>query len=599
MVRDGPAPAIISEDVYEELNHTLEMLREDAAVSRALLGLAGALAEVRTVDDTLELAVRMVPEMLGADRCFAATWDRFQDRFTIHARWGFRPDLEELNDHLAATEGFPVLRSALHGGRAPLLVSDVTTFPVVKDQDVKTRELGAYVGIPLTRDGEELGILALEYKRAREFGGKEVTLTLAIGRLVSTAFVNARRFTQLDTLRGFSLRLGRVLRLSPVIEEVTAGAERLLDGDGAGVYLADATRLELLPAARRGAGSSGDFARIPLTEEPWGGLAEGRTIHVPASEGRFQPEGGQPLSIVASPILGATSAILGAIVVFFERSVALGSDEIEALEVLAAQSAMAIENAQRFERQRRVARSLQRGLLATDVTAVEGFRIGTVYEPATDDAEVGGDFFDVFDLPDARIGLVVGDVSGKGAEAAALTAQAKYMLRAFASRNPSPASALFHLNNSLERALDEERFATALFATIDPKDRSGQVSVAGHPFPLIYRAGTGEVEAHEPKGGLLGCFPDEQYEQSAYELEPGDVLLACTDGLLEARSGNEMYGTERLIAALKRLAPTHSDDELARAIFEDAREFGSIRDDTVVIVMSFDGIIGKVPGGGV
>ena len=107
MVRDGPAPAIISEDVYEELNHTLKMLREDAAVSRALLGLAGALAEVRTVDDTLELAVRMVPEMLGADTCFAATWDRFQDRFTIHARWGFRPDLEELNDHLAATGALP------------------------------------------------------------------------------------------------------------------------------------------------------------------------------------------------------------------------------------------------------------------------------------------------------------------------------------------------------------------------------------------------------------------------------------------------------------------------------------------------------------
>jgi serine phosphatase RsbU (regulator of sigma subunit) len=598
MVTDGPAPAIISEDHNEELNQTLEVLREDAEVSRALLGLAAALAEVRTVAETLELAVRMVPEMLGADRCFAATWDRLQDRFTIHARWGFRPDLEELNDHLAATEGFPVLRSALHGDKAPLLVADVTTFPVMKDQDVKLRDLGAYVGIPLTRNGEELGVLALEYERAREFGGKEEALTLSIGRLVSTALVNARRFTQLDELRGFSLRLGRVLRLNPVIEEVTSGAERLLDGDGAGLYLAEATRLELLPAARRGAGTSGDFARIQLKEEPWTALAEGRTIHVPASEGRFQPEGGIPLSIVASPILGASSTIVGAIVVFFERSVALGVDQVDALEVLAAQSAMAIENAQRFERQRRVARSLQRGLLATDVTPVEGFRIGTVYEPATDDAEVGGDFFDVFDLSEGRIGVVVGDVSGKGAEAAALTAQAKYMLRAFASRNPSPASALFHLNNSLERALDDDRFATALFATIDPKDRTGQISVAGHPFPLIYRAATGEVEVVEPKGGLLGCFPEEQYEQSAYELDPGDVLFACTDGLLEARSGTDLYGTERLIAALKRLAPIRSDDELARSIFEDAREFGSIRDDTVVIVMSFDGIISKVPGGG-
>ena len=433
--------------------------------------------------------------------------------FTIHARWGFRPDLEELNDHLAATEGFPVLRSALHGGRAPLLVSDVTTFPVVKDQDVKTRELGAYVGIPLTRDGEELGILALKYKRAREFGGKEVDPD---ARHRPPGQYRIRQCSALHTV-GHAEGLLAPARTCAPTQSCDRRGDRRAATVGRGRRRGVSRRCHPPGApsheARRGAGSSGDFARIPLTEEPWGGLAEGRTIHVPALEGRFQPEGGQPLSIVASPILGATSAILGAIVVFFERSVALGSDEIEALRVLAAQSAMAIENAQRFERQRRVARSLQRGLLATDVTAVEGFRIGTVYEPATDDAEVGGDFFDVFDLPDARIGLVVGDVSGKGAEAAALTAQAKYMLRAFASRNPSPASALFHLNNSLERALDEERFATALFATIDPKDRSGQVSVAGHPFPLIYRAGTGEVEAHEPKGGLLGCFPDEQYKR--------------------------------------------------------------------------------------
>lgn len=589
MVSDAPTPALFNEDTYEALSETLEVLREDADAARALLGLSAALAEVRGVAETFELIVRMVPEMLEGDRCFAATWDRTRDCFTIHARWGYPPELAQVIDDLAAGGRFPVLRSALQGEKVPILVEDAATFPVLKGQDLKRRQLGAYIGIPLARRGEELGVLAVEYSGPRTLGGKEQTMAHSIGRQVSVAVANARRFALLQELRTLGLRLGRVLRLVPVIEEVTAGAQRLLSGNGAGLYLAEPTRSELLPASRRGDGATEDFARIRLSEEPWSGLAEGRTIQVPASMGRFQPEGGDPLSIVATPVLGVGSPVVGAILVFFERSVSLGSDEIEAIEVLAAQSAMAIENAQRFERQLRVARSLQSGLLATDVRAIEGCLIGTVYEPAAEDAEVGGDFFDVFDLPDDHVGVVVGDVSGKGAEAAALTAQAKYMLRAFASRNPSPSSAMFHLNNALERSLDDDRFATALFAAIDPESRLGHVSVAGHPTPLIYRAATGAVETLEPKGGLLGAFPDEQFEQQSFSLEDNDVFMACTDGLLEARRGNDLYGPARLEEALARLAPLYSGTDLARAIYQDALEFGAVRDDTVVFTIAFEG----------
>lgn len=589
MVSDTPAPALVTEDAYEALSETLEVLRDDADASRALLGLSAVLAEVRSVSETFELVVRMVPEMLEGDRCFAATWDRTRDCFTIHARWGYPPELSQLVDDLAAGGGFPVLRSALLGEKAPILVEDAASFPVLKGQDLRRRQLGAYIGIPLARMGEELGVLAVEYARPRTFNVKEQTMAHSIGRQVSAAVANARRFALLQELRTLSLRLGRVMRLVPVIEEVTAGAQRLLSGNGAGLYLAEPTRSELIPASRRGDGATENFARIRLSEEPWSGLAEGRTIQVPASTGRFQPKGGDPLSIVATPVLGAGSPILGAILVFFDRSVSLGSDEIEAIEVLAAQSAMAIENAQRFERQLRVARSLQSGLLATDVRAIEGCVIGMVYEPAAEDAEVGGDFYDVFDLPDDHVGVVVGDVSGKGAEAAALTAQAKYMLRAFASRNPSPSSAMFHLNNALERSLDEDRFATALFATIDPESRSGQVSVAGHPAPLIFRAATGVVETLSPSGGLLGAFPDEQFEQQGFSLAEDDVFMACTDGLLEARRGKDLYGPTRLEDALARLAPLHSGTDLARAIYQDALEFGAVRDDTVVFTIAFEG----------
>lgn len=282
--------------------------------------------------------------------------------------------------------------------------------------------------------------------------------------------------------------------------------------------------------------------------------------------------------------------MIGAILVFFERSLTLGTDDREALQVLAAQSAMAIENAQRFERQLRVARSLQNGLLATDVRPLPGIAIGTVYEPATADAEVGGDFFDVFDLAEGNVGIVVGDVSGKGAEAAALTAQAKYMLRAFASRNASPSSALFHLNNALERSLSDDRFATGLFARLDVATKTMQISIAGHPPPLVFRRATGEVNSIETPGGLLGAFPDQQFEQAEFTLAPGDVFVACTDGLLEARRGRDMYGRTRMIEALAKLGPDMGAEQLADALYQDAQAFGAVKDDTVVFTLSFEDV---------
>ncbi|MDQ3878919.1 MAG: SpoIIE family protein phosphatase, partial [Actinomycetota bacterium] len=171
----------------------------------------------------------------------------------------------------------------------------------------------------------------------------------------------------------------------------------------------------------------------------------------------------------------------------FSRPLTADAEEIEALAVLAGQGAMAIENARRFERQRAVARSLQKGLLLTETPKLEGIEIGALYEAAAGEADVGGDFYDVFELTDGTYALVVGDVSGKGAAAAAQTAMAKYMLRAFATRNPTPSSVLFHLNNALVQSFEEDRFTTIVYAVLDAA--TGQVVLArgGHPPPLIYR----------------------------------------------------------------------------------------------------------------
>jgi len=437
--------------------------------------------------------------------------------------------------------------------------------------------------------GEEFGGLKVEFDRPRRFTSKDESLAQGIVRQLSVALVNARRFTLLQGLRNFGLRIGGRISLEGVATETAEGASDLLSGDGAALYLMESSTNNLVAAATYGTTPAPEvYARIDASAEPWRGLQHGETVLLSSSGAGLTADRTTPVAVVTTPIIGPDALIHGAVAVFFNRSMNLSAEETEALRVLAAQSAMAIDKAQRMERQRRVARSLQEGLLTIDMPLVPGYRVGTVFEPASDEVDIGGDFYDVFDLGEGSFGIVVGDVSGKGAEAAAQTAQVKYVLRAFASRNQAPSSVLFHLNNALTKGFTEDRFATAIYAVLDSSTRTCQIALGGHPPPLVFHSRTGEVEEISLFGSILGAFPDVQFDQMAISLDPGDALVAYTDGLIESRNEDELFGIERARRAVARLAPGRDAAELARALFEEARRFGHVADDTAILVALCD-----------
>jgi GAF domain-containing protein len=558
-----------------ELERTLEALRQNSEVAHVLLGLAGALAEVRTVEETLERAVGIVPDLFGADRGLAATWDPRRQRFAIAATRGFPVDPVRPFE----SDPLALLRRALTEG-TPLLLSDPEGIG-----ERPGEEVGSLVVIPLTRWGEELGGLQLEFARRREFSSKEVSLARGVARQLGTALSNSRRFSLMRDLRAFGLRLGSKLLLPAVIDEVCADAAELLSGDAAALYFVDASSRSLVRAGGAGATPGRDsIGRIEIGRPPWSDLLTDHIVTVPdlrAVMGRADapvgavgialPESAGSFSAFDSraPLGDRLAGVFGAILVFFERAFVLGPDEAEALRVLAAQSGTALRNAQRYERQRRVADSLQQGLLSIEVPAMlGGWEVGAVYEPAGAGAEVGGDFFDAFDVGGGRVAISVGDVSGKGAEAAAGTAMAKYMLRAFAMRNPAPTSVLYHLNNALVQSFDDDRFTTLLYAVFHPDSGLCQVCVGGHPPPLIYRAGTAAIESVPVEGPILGAFEDQRFEQQVVHLGAGDVLLVYTDGLAEARNGGALYGREEIAASLGRHARVPGGAErVARSLF--------------------------------
>lgn len=598
MVQDMTGASVGTPDEQQQRVHDLEQtlasLREDSEIAHVLLGLAGLLAEVRSVEETLETAVRVVPELLGADRCFAATRLGVGRQFSIMAHDGFAPEMiERLVEATSRGDRLPLLDAALQD-RTPLMIGDASFDPRVSDELSRERQIGAYVGIPLVRWGEEFGGLALEYAEPRQFRPKDLALARGIARQVGVALVNARRFNLLAGLRAFGLRVASKLRLSQVIEEISQGAAELLSGDAAAIYFLDSNRSALVaPPVLHAAAKlppREQLVRVDLNKPPWDGLDQERAIVVP--DLLLEGEGTQPWTVVAAPVPGEMERVVGAVLVFFRRAVTLAPDEAEALSVLAGQASMSIENAKRYERQRRVARSLQEGLLLSDLPKLEGCEVAAVYDPASGQADIGGDFYDVFDLPDHRYAVVVGDVSGKGAESAALTAMAKYMLRAFAIRNPAPSSVLFHLNNALVHDFEDERFVTLVYGLLDPVGNRCCFGLAGHPPPLIYRSKEQVVETIELQGSILGVFEDEQYQQESYDFEQADVFMAFTDGLLEARSNGEFYGRRRIEAGLRKHAPASSATELTQRLLDDAKDFGGISDDTVVFALKFLGNTG-------
>ncbi|KJY16587.1 MULTISPECIES: PP2C family protein-serine/threonine phosphatase [Streptomyces] len=200
--------------------------------------------------------------------------------------------------------------------------------------------------------------------------------------------------------------------------------------------------------------------------------------------------------------------------------------------------------------------ALQSSLLPDTLPPIPGMESAAHYRTASPD-RLGGDFYDVFRLDAARFVFFLGDVCGKGPQAAAVTSLTRYTLRAAALHDPDPASALTTLNRVLHERYSsgDPRYCTAIFGTLEPDPVTGQVTVhlasGGHPPALVLRAdGTADF-LPTPGGLLVGILPTARFTPATITLGPGDTLLLYTDGLTEARTGEsrtDLYGDEALRA---------------------------------------------------
>ncbi|MEP7023812.1 MAG: SpoIIE family protein phosphatase [Actinomycetota bacterium] len=264
------------------------------------------------------------------------------------------------------------------------------------------------------------------------------------------------------------------------------------------------------------------------------------------------------------------------------------------VEELGEQLALAIRVDRMFRRRTEIADSLQASLLPRELPTVPGVEIAAAYVAATDGVDVGGDFYDVFRMPGGW-GLSIGDVCGKGEDAAAVTAAARHGIRVIAHWNATPGDVLRRTNDLLLAEEYEGRFVTACMALLRWEGKELRVTIgsSGHPAPVVVRP-SGRVQMMSGGGMPLGIFPDAEADTEEVSLSQGDILFLYTDGITEARNLDLVYFADRLEDELSALAG-RSPTDIVSAMQSLVLEFSvsELRDDMTMLVMR----VGEPPAG--
>ncbi len=290
---------------------------------------------------------------------------------------------------------------------------------------------------------------------------------------------------------------------------------------------------------------------------------------------------------IVVPLIARQHALGTLSLLRMDGSPSYNQDDLVLAEELARRAAMAIDNARLFEATRHIARTLQASLLPQALPSIPGVRLAGRYRAAAADQEVGGDFYDAFAIGEDRWGIVIGDVCGKGPEAAALTALARYTIRAL--RDRAPAEVLSALNDAVLREGDAaHRFLTAVFAVAQARDGLLHIELAagGHPPPVILRD-DGSVEQVEVGGPLVGVIEDLRYTPTGCVLAPGDTMVLYTDGLTDARAPARILTGADLLELVGRGSGMNAG-RLAAFLEHDATGDQPPRDDIALLVVEFE-----------
>jgi PAS domain S-box-containing protein len=554
-----------------------------------------SLVQVLAEAGTLEEAARRLLELIAEafDWAVGELWlvDERDGLLRWRESW-CRPDpaLEEFtvrNRRLTFARGVGLPGRVWESGQ-PDWISDLTAGPDFPRRELAAQaQLNAAVLLPVVGPAGVLGVMEFFSRALREPDPAQLDLMRTVGRQIGQYVARVRAEERLaiteersDAIVAAALdcvitmdHRGLVVDFNPAAE-ATFGYAR---DEAVGRELAELIVPPDLRDAHRRA-----LARFTETERP---TILGRRIEL---EGMRADGSLMPVELTITRIGHASPPLFAG----FVRDITerrRTRDEMARLLEREHQARVVAEEAERATR--RVAVALQRSLLPPLLPEIPGIDLGAVYRAGGEGSAVGGDFYDVFDLGRGRWGIAIGDVRGKGADAAAITALLRYSIRTAAVREDRPSAVLRIVNEALLRTEPGDDFCTAVYACLDVRGETPtlELAVGGHPPPLRLRPGAG-VTAVGARGTLLGAVDRPVLEDAEVGFSAGDVLLLYTDGVTESRTPDGLFGMDRLATLLGTCAELAADAIARRVESAVVDQPGHVAvDDVALLVVRAEG----------
>lgn len=563
-----------------------------------------ARTDVKWLQRTLDRLVEHVRSLLTPDAVALTVVDA--DGRPLHAAaWSPRVELRELLSEPSS----PSLAEAVLARDRPLLLPAVEAWEAAPDLRAgaaaamgggRADRAWALFGraslcaCPVRSEiGRAIGVLTVvSIDTARQLGADELHTTETLADLAAMALERAEL---LDAEAGRARRERLLKRAAETVSgtldpdevhaQIAAQAAELTGASRALLTRLNHRSRRLRPAGNVGFSDAFMNERLTLDRGAIGQVARTRVpmftrdgMEAPWDRGLMERE--RVAAAMHAPIeLGPR--LYGVLTVAHEQPGRFDESDMELLTRLARSSAAAIANAIDYQRERRISKALTLGFVPESLPTLAEFETGVLYAPAANEA-TGGDVYGAWRLPSGELAVLVGDVAGKGVETAALSAMVRFFVEARSWDEGSPAAVLAETNAMLCSRLPEDTFVTAFLGVLDKNGM--RFANAGHLPPLLLSGGEHrELLGH---GLPLGVDPCATYDEASLRLERGDMVLAFTDGLVEARRGDELYGAERLGRLAAGWATALGPDALVRAVHEEIAGWaGGLTDDAVALAL--------------
>jgi sigma-B regulation protein RsbU (phosphoserine phosphatase) len=489
--------------------------------------------------------------------------------------------------------------------RKAILIDDVTSDPryIAAVPNVRSE-----LAVPLITKNRVIGVIDLEARDRGYFNEEHKRLLMLIASRMAAGIENAQLYTRttrqariLLLLNEIARELTSILNLDELLGRIAELLRRLIDYQMFSIHLLDASGEKLQNRFSLRFNENVHVKQeVPLGYGLVGQAAQTReAVLVPdvCKDPRYVEGNPETRSELAVPLI-YKDKVIGVLDLEHTKRGYFTDDHRRTLMTLAAQVAIAIENARlyeeiarqerRLERDLALARELQMRLLPQTLPQMKHLEVAAKFTPAR---AIGGDLYDFIPYSLSRLGMVIGDVSGKGAPAAIYAALVSGILRSHAPIEPGPAEMLSAVNISLAERRIEAQFVSLIYAVWDDENRTLLVANSGLPRPVLVR--DGKTTPIEATGLPLGLFDDVSYDEFRFDMKPGDTFVFFTDGILDARNRRgDLFGRTRVEKIIAQCAGKSANcvvDSLFKAAAEHSAGVETFDDQTVLAIKVKDG----------